>query len=1191
MALLLLLTDAASGMGAPLDDARALIGKGQMEQAQAVLDAVLAEDPGNREARLLAANLLSAKGQVEEAYRLFHELLAENSKDGVANAVRVLFRRTGASAEDARRVQALMAQAQAAAGAQKWDTVVSAFAEVVDLAPGNTAALNVLVQTLEFLQRFDEAAKYQKMLVAERPRDIAARNRLAGLYQRAGMLEEAIAAYEDLLKRRPGDVESMVALARLVMLQKRDYARGADILAKVLKDHPKHVEAAYLLGIALQELGDKEGALAAFSQAAATDETHYLSQYQKGVLLEEAGRRDEAMAAFRKVIEHGGNSPAADQARRRFAFGASEEQAREVRALLEEGATLMDQGDLDAAKARFERVVALVPENALAHYNLATIHSRQGRSQEAIRELKEALRHAPRHFLSHYGLALIYTGEGRFEEAFESLKNVVRFAPRTHPVYQDAKRKVEGIMQYLQQARGQAEAQAAFREGISLVEQKEFEQALAKFEKAIELDSSNAFYHYNAGILYVELNRLEDAYKAFKEAVRLKPDHVQSHFRLGLFYEVAKLPQEALDSYRKVIEYGTNEPEVAEARRRLQVVEAGADDREKALGHLILGNALAALGERDQALAAFERAERHNPTDRGVLLRLAEMLMRLGRSDEAQQRLEIGIKEHPDFSRFHFLLAQVYDGKRDLEKAESEFHEALRLQPDSFPVVEMLARFLVREKRADEGISLLREYVEAHPDNEQALLSLGNLLTQMDRATEAATLYDWYLTTHEETPIVLIERGQLAAKFGSVSTITPTAVSDGEGVEGDAGTTLTAPRYQSAEEWYRRAIAIASPQEAELVRRAQLLLEAQKRLNITFTQTVLDFNTNANNSATDPKAGASSSMKLGISYVALKRGWFSLPITFSTDHQLHYTFQTYVNHNDLRFDFLGTLGKTRLTSGFLTRYTQTHEGRTSITYITNGGVTGQFRVPQTLRFQYTRTDFVSFVNANNNYLNGAFDFDLGHAWSVGANTRLNSTFSYNRTVLNVLAEDRDTDKTTLDLTGGFTRTLSRRRTVVGSLTLTTADDVRQGNVRDIKNAAGAVIAQEVVPIRSYGATARSAWTFWPYPNVQGTFALNVSSNQFYQGIFRTFPNVVDPVTGNTGPLTTEVDERRDSVSASVTFIYRPDERTTWNLDIRQVENRVSVDTPANVDEVLTDQVVQDNINRRQQITLSLVYRF
>lgn len=1180
--LLIVLGGAVAAWAAPLDDARNLLRQGKAEQARQLVSTYLQAHPGDREGRFMLANILAQQGRLDAAYALFKDLLTESPDDPVGTAIGRLFAERGATAQDATRLPQLFAQSQAAVQARNWDAAIQALTEAVRLAPGNPVARNNLAQLLEQTGRFEEAVPQLEALVRLRPGDYGLEKRLALLYDRAGKTDQAIATYQRLLQTHPRDVDLLAGLGRLNLFVTKDYAKSTAYFERALAVNPKSADLIFLLGTSRNAAGDTAGAIAAFENAVRLDGTYFKAHFELGRLYEAAGREADALREFELTVRFGGSGPEAEQSRRRLAlFGTTPGSVRRVRAGLDRGIRALDAGDLEAAKVAFKEVLDLVPGNVLAHYNLATVYTREGNNEQAIEELQAALKADPTHFPSHYGLALIYVGLGRFEDAYQEYKLVVRYAPEGSPYRLQAEAKVKAVEEILAKYASKQDARRAFVEGNQLASDGKYQEALAAYQKAIELDPENPYYHYNAGIIYGEVEDFGAAFKEFRKAVELKPDHVQSHFRLGLFYTVSKLPQQALEEFRQVIRYGTNEPEVAEAKKRLQTALAEADRKEKALAYFVAGNAYFGGGENEKALLGFRKAHELAPTNVGVLHRLTQALMRNGQDEEALSVAKKGVEQNPKDAEMLFYLGQIQGKIGDPEAGLANLKKAAELAPENGEMQRVLAKALKDAGQTEEAVAALRDFLVAHPDDREVVLALGRMLLADGRAAEAAALYDWYLSTHSETAAVLFERGLVAVALGTTGepTAPPTATALAglvTGAEGVAGT----PRYRTATEWFERVIAIAGPDEAQYVRAARAQINQAKRLRLSIAQTVINYNTNANNSAVAPKAGVSSSFTVSAAYLVYRTEHFYIPVSLVSDHDLHYTFQTYVNTNTAAVSMPTTLPYVQVTPELSGRLVRTQRGRSSRRLSVRGTVRGQLPFLRTASVDYQRNDFLSYTNPTNNYLEERVNAQLGHGIAIGKNTRVSLEARYFHRVLDAVSLALDSDRT--DLTGSLalSRTLAHQRSVSTSLFYTTSEDVRPSNIRPNS------LTGEVVPIVSNILGGNASFNFHVYPTVTGTLLGSYSVTNFTQGVFQTFPG-----TGGGNPVTVETQQKQTSLSFGLRFVYRPDTSTSWVLDIRQVEARASTDVPANLEDILTNQAVQENINKRQTITLNMNYAF
>lgn len=1153
----------------PVEDAQALMNAGRMPQAEQTLRTHLAANPGDRQARLILAGALAAQGKLDAAYAEYQALLDENAGDGVGLAVATIFSERGASAADAKRVQALFPQVQQAMQARDMERAVQVLEEIVNLAPGNAPARTNLAQVLMRMDRLADAVGHLEAVFELNPKDAQSGTLLAEAYERNRQPSEAAATYKRILKYWPKHVSSLFALGRLAFFNDRDYTAAAEWLERLLKVAPGHADAAYLLGLARDQLGDSEAARAAYQRAIKADPKYYKAQFQLGLMYEREGREAESLEAFRAVVKFGGNSSEAQQAGRRLElFGGDVETARQVREKTSLAVRAMEAGDLDTARTLLEEILSLVPNNVLARYNLATVYSQTGDNDKAIEQLKAAIAVDPGHYLSYYGLALIYQGSGQFEQAYEAYQNVLKTAPRQEPRRQVADIMVKELSKAIERYSGMRESRDSFLAALDLAQKDDFKGAIEKIERAIALDPTNPYYHYNAAIFYWELGQADKSYKELREAVKYKPDHVQSHFRLGLFFLAAGVDQEAVASFEKVLEYGTDEPEVAEARRRLAEVRGVADGKEKAVAYLLLGRQLAQSGNRQAAVQAYLRGYQLDPTHRKLIEVLAEALMSLRREDEALHYLEQGIRRDSRYLPYYFNEGQIFKARKQYDRAIQALERALEISPTHKPSMMTLSKVYEENGQVDEALALLTKLLDATPDDERLLLEKGRMLARHERYTEAAALYDWYLAGHDETVALLVDRGLMAEKVSSGVTVDEAAVESG-----------TEPRYATASEWFQRAIAIAGPADAKLANFARTRLAEAKKWNVTLNQTVLDFNTNANNSAIDPQAGASSAVTFSMTYTPYRNARLSLPLTFSTSHRLHYTFQTYVSTTTLKGGVPLNFSRLNVAPEGRVSMVRNQRGTTSVSYVGYLSLSGRLGFPKTTSLTYTRTEFVSYLNARNNYLQNLYTLRVGHDLPLGKRTRVNIGSTRTLDSRTAVSAILDVERTDHYESLGLQRTMSKGRVLNLSLGYSGSREDR------LTNFLPGDPTRTPVPIITRGASASGSYSFRPYPRVTAVFSGSWGVTRFLHGIFQAFPQP----EGNTTYSETQQDQV--SLSASLRFTYQASDKARWVVELSQNENRVSVDIPADLEATLTGNIQQENINKQQSLTVSMSYSF
>lgn len=147
------------------------------------------------------------------------------------------------------------------------------------------------------------------------------------------------------------------------------------------------------------------------------------------------------------------------------------------------------------------------------HYTNAEKHYRAGRYNEAVAELRNAVRLSPDWDDPHYLLALSLTELGQFEEAIPEFKQVIELAIKDEPK----------ILAY-------------YNMGNAYFDLGQFDNAVDSYRKAIELDPILSKSHNNLGLAYAALRNLKEAAAEFAEAVRQKADYAEAHYNLGVAY-------------------------------------------------------------------------------------------------------------------------------------------------------------------------------------------------------------------------------------------------------------------------------------------------------------------------------------------------------------------------------------------------------------------------------------------------------------------------------------------------------------------------------------------------------------------------------------------------------------------------------------------------------------------------------
>lgn len=352
--------------------------------------------------------------------------------------------------------------------------------------------------------------------------------------------------------------------------------------------------------------------------------------------------------------------------------------ASNPQALLQQGVSLLQQGDLESAAERFRAVLSVQPKQPDALNLLAVIEHELGNSKEAFKLVRQAVKAAPKIAPYQRNLGLIALALGHFKDAVAGFRAAVKRDPRDAASHNDL--------------------------GTAYGQMGRADEEISEYDRAIGIDSGFADAYFNKGNALARLDRDEDALLNLDRAIELNPRHADALSNKGLVLKKLKRFDEALLAARQAVEL---DGDSLDALNNLGVVLVEKGDIEQGLtifesvierqgdffdAHINLCEWLERTNRVDDFKAAIERAtavagQASNPE---LLFYRARLAFREKRFDDARKLLErINYKQLPErrWRAFSATLATVYDKAEMFAKAfqQVEFTNQLvtKLQPDA----------------------------------------------------------------------------------------------------------------------------------------------------------------------------------------------------------------------------------------------------------------------------------------------------------------------------------------------------------------------------------------------------------------------------------------------------------------------------------------------------------------------------
>ncbi len=289
----------------------------------------------------------------------------------------------------------------------------------------------------------------------------------------------------------------------------------------------------------------------------------------------------------------------------------------EAMELVQQGMSFASLGQEEEALARYDRALALAPNEAAIHNNRGNSLSRTGRVEEALAAFSRALELRPRYDTALVNRALALARAGRAAEGMPDCERALAINARNAEAWvtrgvilAGLGRREEAIESYdraleidgrdpvawgnkagnLLELRRFDEAVAAYDralsidprsaerwigKGTTLGEAGRHAEAIPCYDEGLRLERANPRGFYNKGNSLVQLQRYDEALACFRETNRLAPGVGIAFYNRGLCELTLERPQEARASFRRYLEMCPGDELAGQARWLLEGIESG----------------------------------------------------------------------------------------------------------------------------------------------------------------------------------------------------------------------------------------------------------------------------------------------------------------------------------------------------------------------------------------------------------------------------------------------------------------------------------------------------------------------------------------------------------------------------------------------------------------------------------------
>jgi tetratricopeptide (TPR) repeat protein len=545
------------------------------------------------------------------------------------------------------------------------------------------------------------AIESYKKAYALDPKSQVIGERLAEMYWKAQRIHDAVTEAQEILKRDPDNVQSRRLLGRIYLRSLGDVSSGnaqSETVSKAIEQYrqinrldPSDIESALWLARLYRLKNEHDQAELVLKGILKTDPENEPAVEQLTQLLMDEGKSTEAVTLLEGITAHTSspvlldllgdahtqahNLPKAEQAYRKSAELDPSEPSHQ-RGL---GQTLLAEEKYPEALKVYEKLSDLMPDDSDIYLRIAQIYRELHQLDKAEQNLVKARQYAPGSLEVMYNEAMLYQAQGRFEDAIRVLSNAVTDIKGQSPALSSRHRSLSILYQQLGQLYRDTQNFPAsiytFEELGHLGEEedrrarmlimdtyraaKDLSKALQTGKEALAKYPADPAIRTSYALLLGENGQTDEAVKILKAQLRGDAGDRENYLNIAQVYE-----------------RGRHYKEAEQAARAAEMLPGQA--RENEMVWFLLG----AIYERqkffDKAEEQFKKVLAVNPKNAPVLNYYGYMLGDLGiRLDEAEALVQQALKEDPYNGAYLDSLGWIYFKENKLSASEITLRKAV----------------------------------------------------------------------------------------------------------------------------------------------------------------------------------------------------------------------------------------------------------------------------------------------------------------------------------------------------------------------------------------------------------------------------------------------------------------------------------------------------------------------------------
>jgi serine/threonine protein kinase/tetratricopeptide (TPR) repeat protein len=356
-------------------------------------------------------------------------------------------------------------------------------------------------------------------------------------------------------------------------------------------------------------------------------------------------------------------------------------------------------GEHDLAAADFNSALERNESYAEAHANRALVYAAQGKTELALAGFSRSIELKPDYSAAYADRAELYVKRKEYDKAAQDFTRLIALSAEKAPLYLKRAAVYRAMNQSAKASADRAEFARLLKDRVArvdaLVFDGKYEEARVALTSVLKLVPKNAnLWQTRAKINWLKLKEFDEAIADWEKVTRLQPTSAEAYFCIGATLLGRREYSSALAALQKAIDLKPDYPQALWARAQIYLWQgrpgAALRDLDPLVAKLpngppetlnVRAGVYEALGQLDKAMADYQRMTELRPESPSAYLCLARLCQKQNQPDKAAAHLDRLVAAAPFSERAWLRRAELRRDQGRFEAALADCDRAARFKP------------------------------------------------------------------------------------------------------------------------------------------------------------------------------------------------------------------------------------------------------------------------------------------------------------------------------------------------------------------------------------------------------------------------------------------------------------------------------------------------------------------------------